>query len=72
MPHLLSLMEVDALGASIDWATVFVYTCSKSCDTEKKGFVEEFLWKQDFRVIVEDQEEEEKKVVKSKTKKSKR
>jgi hypothetical protein len=67
-------MEVDALGASIDWATVFVYTCSKSCDTEKGGFVEEFLWKQDFRVVVEDQEEEEEeeKKVKSKTKKSKR
>jgi pre-rRNA-processing protein TSR4 len=51
MPHLLSLMDVDSLKASIDWATVCVYTCAASCDTSKKGFAQEFLTKQDFMVV---------------------
>lgn len=56
MPHLISLMEVDAVGASIDWATVCVYTCSASCSTIEKGFAHEFLTKHDFSVDPEKQE----------------
>lgn len=50
MPHLLSLMDVDVPGASIDWATVCVYTCSASCSTLPNGFLNEFATKHDFAV----------------------
>jgi len=56
MPHLLELMDVDSLGASIDWATVCIYTCAASCDTSTKGFAQEVLSKQDF-TLIEDKEE---------------
>jgi pre-rRNA-processing protein TSR4 len=48
MPHLLSLIGVDNVGESIDWATIIVYTCSKSCAIERNGYIEEFIVKQDF------------------------
>ncbi|KAI6180033.1 VMA21-like domain protein [Aphelenchoides besseyi] len=57
MPHLLTLMEVDAPGASVDWATVFIYTCERSCDLNNAGFTFEFAWKQDF--VVADNEANE-------------
>uniref|UniRef100_A0A914CKE3 MYND-type domain-containing protein n=1 Tax=Acrobeloides nanus TaxID=290746 RepID=A0A914CKE3_9BILA len=47
-PHLLSLMEVDSVGSSIDWATVLVYTCSMDCAIPDSGYVKEFVFKQDF------------------------
>ncbi|CAD5208208.1 unnamed protein product [Bursaphelenchus xylophilus] len=48
MPHLISLMEVDAIGQSIDWSTVLIYTCSKRCSIPKFGYAKEFVFKQDF------------------------
>ncbi|KAG7236021.1 hypothetical protein INR49_001419 [Caranx melampygus] len=47
MPQLLNSLSVDATGASIDWGTLAVYTCSISC---KHGdqYCPEFIWKQDF------------------------
>ncbi|XP_078720528.1 programmed cell death protein 2 [Lampetra fluviatilis] len=50
MPQLLSELQVDSLSASIDWGTLVVYTCSRSC-TPRDGphaYVSEFVWKQDF------------------------
>lgn len=48
MPHLLTLIEVDQLGNSIDWASVYVYTCSRTCKIESNGYTKEFIFKQDF------------------------
>uniref|UniRef100_A0A1I7XVG1 MYND-type domain-containing protein n=1 Tax=Steinernema glaseri TaxID=37863 RepID=A0A1I7XVG1_9BILA len=62
-PHLLSLIDVDSLGHSIDWATVLVYTCSESCSIKEFGYTKEFVFKQDFELLKDDsqpvEEEEE-------------
>lgn len=47
MPRLLSYLEVDKLGQSLDWATIAIFTCAKSCDIGNK-YKKEFLFKQDF------------------------
>ena len=47
MPQLLNSLHVDSTGASIDWGTVAVYTCSVSCNRDDQYFPE-FIWKQDF------------------------
>jgi pre-rRNA-processing protein TSR4 len=49
-------MDVDSIEASIDWATVCVYTCAASCSTIKKGFSREFVVKYDF--LAEQQQRE--------------
>ncbi|KAK0149521.1 Programmed cell death protein 2 [Merluccius polli] len=46
MPQLLNSLCVDSTGASIDWGTLAVYSCSVSCNND--GYCMEFLWKQDF------------------------
>ncbi|KAK6054925.1 programmed cell death protein 2 domain protein, partial [Cooperia oncophora] len=48
MPHLLSLIGVDQIGHSIDWASIYVFTCSQTCEIENNGYVKEFVCKQDF------------------------
>ncbi|TKR78092.1 hypothetical protein L596_018954 [Steinernema carpocapsae] len=52
-PHLLSMIDVDTLGQSIDWGTVLIYTCSKSCDIKYFGYTKEVAFKQDFDLITD-------------------
>lgn len=47
MPQLLNSLCVDSTGASIDWGTLVVYTCSDSCNHDDQ-YCQEFIWKQDF------------------------
>ncbi|KAM4743619.1 programmed cell death protein 2 [Anableps anableps] len=47
MPQLLNSLCVDSTGASIDWGTVVVYSCSASCNHGDQ-YCSEFIWKQDF------------------------
>lgn len=47
MPQLLNSLCVDTTGASIDWGTVAVFTCSISCNCDEHYSLE-FVWKQDF------------------------
>ncbi|CAK6964020.1 programmed cell death protein 2 [Scomber scombrus] len=47
MPQLLNSLCVDSTGASIDWGTLAVYTCSISCNHDDE-YCPEFVWKQDF------------------------
>ncbi|VDO23752.1 unnamed protein product [Haemonchus placei] len=48
MPHLLALIGVDQIGHSIDWASIYVFTCSRTCEIENNGYSKEFVCKQDF------------------------
>ena len=47
MPQLLNHMQVDSFEESVDWGTLAIYTCSKSCG-DGSSYVTEFLWKQNF------------------------
>lgn len=47
MPQLLNSLCVDSTGASIDWGTLAIYTCSASCYHDDQ-YCPEFIWKQDF------------------------
>ena len=47
MPQLLTYLDVDSVGDSIDWGTLCVYTCRDSCDIQNT-YSKEFVWKQDF------------------------
>uniref|UniRef100_A0A0N5B8G6 MYND-type domain-containing protein n=1 Tax=Strongyloides papillosus TaxID=174720 RepID=A0A0N5B8G6_STREA len=54
MPYLLDLIDVTYIGKSIDWASVYIYSCSQSCEIKNQGYQEEFLYKQDFVLSDED------------------
>uniref|UniRef100_A0A6J0UFC8 Programmed cell death protein 2 n=1 Tax=Pogona vitticeps TaxID=103695 RepID=A0A6J0UFC8_9SAUR len=47
MPQLLNHLKVDSIEESIDWGTLAIYTCAKSCNMSSH-YVEEFIWKQDI------------------------
>lgn len=47
LPTLLSYLEVDSLEKSLDWGSLMVYTCAKSCD-DGPAYKKEFIWKQDI------------------------
>ncbi|GMS90362.1 hypothetical protein PENTCL1PPCAC_12537, partial [Pristionchus entomophagus] len=47
-PHLLSLIGVDSITESIDWASVYVYTCSANCVVPESGYASEAVVKHDF------------------------
>ncbi|MED6231710.1 hypothetical protein ATANTOWER_005409 [Ataeniobius toweri] len=57
MPQLLNSLCVDSTGASIDWGTVVVYTCSVSCNHGNQ-YCSEFIWKQDFSSDQQTQDKE--------------
>lgn len=50
MPQILTILKLDKLAdeESIDWGTLLVYTCEKSCSTKDMAYKKEFLWKQNF------------------------
>ncbi|CAH1792294.1 unnamed protein product [Owenia fusiformis] len=47
LPQMLTHLDVDSLQDSLDWGTLVVYTCSRSCS---KGpvYKQEFVYKQDI------------------------
>jgi len=47
LPHLLSYMNVDSVGASLDWGTLCIYACSNSCEIENT-YKREYIFKQDI------------------------
>lgn len=49
-PQLLNYLGIDEGKQvnSVDWAGLYVYTCSKSCSAANKSYVEEFIYKQEF------------------------
>ncbi|KHJ92980.1 programmed cell death protein 2 domain protein [Oesophagostomum dentatum] len=50
MPHLLALIDVDVIGQSIDWASVYVFSCSQSCEVENHGYAREYVCCAVFKV----------------------
>lgn len=49
-PQLLNYLGIDDNKqlSSVDWAGLYVYTCSKSCSAANTAYTEEFIYKQDF------------------------
>lgn len=49
-PHLLSLLGVDSIGESIDWAAVYIFTCSANCASSdpSSSYLKELCLKHDF------------------------
>ncbi|CAJ0578323.1 unnamed protein product, partial [Mesorhabditis spiculigera] len=48
MPNLLSILELDSIGKSVDWASIYIYTCANSCNIPDLGYAREFVIKHDF------------------------
>ena len=42
----LSYINIENGQDSLDWGTLIVYTCKKSCRIE--GYAREFVWQQDY------------------------
>ena len=48
MPGLLAQMDSDVGGKEeLDWGVLNVVTCKNSCAGKEKGYVEEYLWRQE-------------------------
>ena len=47
LPQLLSHLNVDKLGTSLDWGILCVYTCKESCSIGNH-YVQEVIFKQDL------------------------
>ncbi|GFS43398.1 programmed cell death protein 2 [Trichonephila inaurata madagascariensis] len=47
MPQLLNYLSIDSGDDIVDWGTLAVYTCSKSCEQGIENYAKEFIWKQD-------------------------
>ncbi|CAG7815610.1 unnamed protein product [Allacma fusca] len=50
MPQLLNHVGQDGVEGSLDWGTVVVYTCEKSCNSGP-SYKPEFVWQQDFKEV---------------------
>jgi len=64
LPQMLNYLGVETTVESIDWGTLCVYSCMRSCTGGDNPYKEEFVWKQDVsqhesNVDSEDEEEEE-------------
>jgi len=46
MSQTLSYLHMTNVKDGLDWGTLLVYTCGKSCEIQ--GYAAEFVWKQDF------------------------
>ncbi|KAI8073018.1 programmed cell death protein 2 [Gongronella butleri] len=46
---LLNFLGVSHVAAdSLDWGSLYIYTCKQNCDLNDNVFMEEYIWKQDF------------------------
>ena len=50
MPQLLNYVGKESIEGALDWGTVAVYTCEKSC-TAGPAYKTEFVWQQDFNEV---------------------
>lgn len=51
MPQLLTHLDVDDVGKSIDWGVISVFTCEESCDISPEGSqIRESAYRQEFVV----------------------
>ena len=52
MPQLLAYLKLNEdlnSNNTIDWASLYVYTCEKNCNgTPSASYIKEYLYKQDF------------------------
>ena len=52
MPQLLNIVKLDNNSsqnmneATVDWGTIAIYTCAKSCNSSGNQYKREFAWKQ--------------------------
>lgn len=47
MPQLLNYLGLEDTLKSIDWGVLLIFTCAKSCISQK-GYISEYIWKQDI------------------------
>ena len=51
LPQLLNTLKLDAVGDSIDWGTITIFTCSADCASslpERGCYIQELVLKEDF------------------------
>ena len=50
MPQLLASLKLDELnGDSVDWGTLAIFSCQKSCGSTFPAYKKEFLWRQNMQ-----------------------